>query len=132
MVTLQKFLMLLGRYFQVRDDYKNLSGDYAKTKGFCEDLDEGKYSIILIYALQQKPENLQLANLLSYRKSSGKMTLEQKELVLKILHKSGAIDNTRLVLESLHNHTRDILRELETRFGCSNPEMEVILELLRV
>lgn len=60
------------------------------------------------------------------------MTLEQKELVLKILHKSGAIDNTRLVLESLHNHTRDILRELETRFGCSNPEMEMILELLRV
>ncbi|KAH8837808.1 hypothetical protein MCOR32_005264 [Pyricularia oryzae] len=99
---------------------------------FCEDLDEGKYSIVLIYALQQKPENLQLANLLSYRKSSGKMTLEQKELVLKILHKSGAIDNTRLVLESLHNHTRDILRELETRFGCSNPEMEMILELLRV
>lgn len=27
MVTLQKFLMLLGRYFQIRDDYKNLAGD---------------------------------------------------------------------------------------------------------
>lgn len=34
----------LGRYFQLRDDYCNLTSiDYWQKKGFCEDFDEGKY-----------------------------------------------------------------------------------------
>ncbi|KAI7978649.1 hypothetical protein EIK77_001974 [Talaromyces pinophilus] len=44
---------LLGRWYQVRDDYLNLQeAGYTRKKGFCEDLDEGKFRIRLFDAVQ--------------------------------------------------------------------------------
>ena len=38
-----------GNYYQIRDDYINVADpDYWKKKGFFEDLDEGKYSYIML------------------------------------------------------------------------------------
>lgn len=42
----------MALYFQIRDDLVNLaSEDYSKTKGFCEDFTEGKFSLPIIHAL---------------------------------------------------------------------------------
>mmetsp|Transcript_55396 Transcript_55396/g.96690 ORF Transcript_55396/g.96690 Transcript_55396/m.96690 type:complete len:334 (+) Transcript_55396:128-1129(+) len=42
----------MALYFQIRDDLVNLaSEDYSKTKGFCEDFTEGKFSMPIIHAL---------------------------------------------------------------------------------
>ncbi|KAF3052120.1 hypothetical protein E8E11_010966 [Didymella keratinophila] len=50
--SIEALVSLVGVRFQIRDDYQNLqSADYADRKGFYEDLDEGKYSFLLIYAL---------------------------------------------------------------------------------
>jgi geranylgeranyl pyrophosphate synthase len=83
-VDLTHLAILLGRYFQIRDDYMNLtSGEvcfcflsthsldkpfarpssdcilykYSKKKGFCEDLEEGKMSLPLIHCLATDPSN---------------------------------------------------------------------------
>ncbi|KAK6213609.1 fusicoccadiene synthase [Colletotrichum tabaci] len=131
--ALDKFTTLLGRYFQVRDDYQNLaSADYTKQKGFCEDLDEGKYSVPLIYTLQTQPDNIQLISLLSTGKKTGTFTREQKECILEILEKSGGLAYTRVVLLRLHDQASAALKKLELSFGSSNPEMKVLLELLRI
>ncbi|GJC78710.1 fusicoccadiene synthase [Colletotrichum liriopes] len=144
--TFDTFTSLLGRYFQVRDDYKNLTSVdvgatsrltpetavYTQQKGFCEDLDEGKYSVPLIYTLETQPGNIQLINLLSTGRKTGRLTKEQKECVLEIINKSGGFAYTRVVLLRLYSQISDALKELEFSFGSSNPEMKVLLELLRI
>jgi geranylgeranyl diphosphate synthase type 3 len=43
----------MALYFQIRDDLVNLADeDYSKTKGFCEDFTEGKFSLPIIHALR--------------------------------------------------------------------------------
>ncbi|OHW89547.1 geranylgeranyl pyrophosphate synthase [Colletotrichum incanum] len=54
---LEAMCRLLGRFFQVRDDFMNLSSnEYSDLKGFCEDLDEGKMSYPMVMVLRQNPE----------------------------------------------------------------------------
>lgn len=44
---------LLGKHFQIRDDYVNLrSEEYMKEKGFCEDISEGKFSFPIIHSIR--------------------------------------------------------------------------------
>jgi geranylgeranyl pyrophosphate synthase len=52
----EPLILLLGRFFQIRDDYMNLqSTEYGNQKGFCKDLDEGKYSYPVVHLLAHKP-----------------------------------------------------------------------------
>ncbi|KAF5376343.1 hypothetical protein D9757_008668 [Collybiopsis confluens] len=124
---------LLGRYFQIADDYKNLvSPDYSKQKGFCEDLDEGKYSLPLIHVLQSQPENLQLRNILCTRRSMGKMMHEQKQLVLEYLREAKSLEYTHSTLMDLHVRIGKQIDGLEWMFGEPNVELRLLWELLRV
>jgi hypothetical protein len=53
----EPLILLLGQFFQIRDDYMNLqSTEYGNQKGLCEDLDEGKYSYPIVHLLAHKPE----------------------------------------------------------------------------
>ncbi|KIK55691.1 hypothetical protein GYMLUDRAFT_248501 [Collybiopsis luxurians FD-317 M1] len=123
----------LGRYFQIADDYKNLvSADYTKQKGFCEDLDEGKYSLPLIHLLRSQPENLQISNILSMRRSEGKMMYEHKLLVLKHMKEAKSLEYTHSILVNLHAHIGQQIHKLEEALGETNTELRLLWELLRV
>jgi geranylgeranyl diphosphate synthase, type III len=44
----------LAIYFQIRDDYLNLCNDsYHKSKSFCEDITEGKFSFPILHCINQ-------------------------------------------------------------------------------
>lgn len=46
---------ILGLYFQIRDDYCNLSlKEYSDNKSFCEDLTEGKFSFPIIHGIKNE------------------------------------------------------------------------------
>ncbi|KAL1876932.1 hypothetical protein Daus18300_002538 [Diaporthe australafricana] len=128
------FSGLLGRYFQIRDDYMNLtSADYAVEKGFCEDLDEGKFSITLLHALSNaaEPEALLLRNLMSARHSVGKMSFVQKNLALSIMEGARSLDYTLEVLRKLHEAIGRELESVELQHGENKP-FRFLLSMLKV
>jgi geranylgeranyl pyrophosphate synthase len=52
------FFTLFSYYFQIRDDYINLtSPSYWKDKGFCQDFDEEKISYLVMYYINHKLPN---------------------------------------------------------------------------
>ncbi|KAK4140186.1 isoprenoid synthase domain-containing protein [Dichotomopilus funicola] len=140
---LNRFMNLLGRMFQIRDDYMNLtSAEYTKQKGFCEDLDEGKFSLPLIHALgrcedaggmglrpQDKARASMIRNLLAQRLVAGKMTLDQKKLVLEQLKAQGSLEYTRRAIDALHQE----LGLLAQQTGLDKiEELMLVLAVLKV
>jgi geranylgeranyl pyrophosphate synthase len=90
--NIDRWATLFRRYFQVWDDYQNLtSTEYVIQKGFAEDLDEGKYSLHLIHTLQSPPrhETIMLINLLTQRRVAGHSPLfEHKTLILELMKRA--------------------------------------------
>ncbi|KAK2008694.1 geranylgeranyl pyrophosphate synthetase [Colletotrichum eremochloae] len=132
---LSKLMTLLGRYFQIRDDYMNLvSHQYTDSKGTCEDLDEGKYSYIMIHALQNaqpKTKNI-LQALLLQRKSAGCAGPGQKELFLKVFWETGSLGHTAALLGSLRLAIIAEVELVEQATGRTNNRLRMILEALKV
>ncbi|RAQ45961.1 geranylgeranyl pyrophosphate synthase [Aspergillus flavus] len=134
-LELTHFVSLLGRFFQIRDDYQNLmSEEYSHQKGFCEDFDEGKISLPLIYYMQSSGlESDQVKGLLFSRRSSGDgLPLGMKEFILKAMKTNGAIGKTKALLQTMHNDLLTELHRLEASFGLKNPILEGILTKLQV
>ena len=132
--TIEHLMILLGRYFQIRDDYQNLvSTDYAASKGFCEDLDEGKYSLALIHALQcPGPETLQLRAILQERSRKGVMTLEMKKLVREMMGSRGSLDYVRSVLKDMESAVEKEMLRIEEVTGITNYVIRLLFERLKV
>ncbi|KAJ9306175.1 hypothetical protein DTO217A2_4291 [Paecilomyces variotii] len=138
--ALNQLSCLIGRFFQIRDDYQNLaSADYAKQKGFAEDLDEGKFSFTLIYSLQaveSEPrfagDAMQLRAFLMKRRLDGKLSNEAKREVLAIMKKTKSLEYTLSVLRELHDELQKEVGRLEDKFGEENFLLRVMLEMLKV
>lgn len=131
---------LIGRFFQIRDDYQNLaSADYAKQKGFAEDLDEGKYSFTLIHCIQtleSEPkftgDAMQLRAFLMKRRFDGRLSHEAKREVLATMTKTESLNYTLGVLRELHGKLDKEVGSLEAKFGEENFSLRLMLEMLKV
>ncbi|KAK6530245.1 hypothetical protein TWF694_003609 [Orbilia ellipsospora] len=134
----ENLMTLLGRFFQIRDDYQNLkSTDYAKQKGTLSDLDEGKYSFILLHALSSpSPNTTKLHSLLKLRSRNPTQTLtdEQKELVMRCITRAGSMDYTYNVLEELQDKITEELETIERSIkdGEENWIIRAIMARLRL
>ncbi|KAI0448819.1 geranylgeranyl pyrophosphate synthase [Xylaria acuta] len=139
-IDLDLLSCLIGRFFQIRDDYQNLaSADYAKKKGFAEDLDEGKYSFALIHciqALDSEPkfagEAMQLRALLVKRRFDGKLSNEAKREILAIMKKTKSLEYTLGVIRELHSELDKEVGKLEKAFGSENFQLRLLMEMLKL
>jgi geranylgeranyl diphosphate synthase, type III len=58
----------IGVYFQILDDYINLQSEkYMQNKSYCEDIQEGKFSFPLLYAIRANPKDTRILNILKQR-----------------------------------------------------------------
>ncbi|RMD43624.1 hypothetical protein DV735_g1542, partial [Chaetothyriales sp. CBS 134920] len=121
-----------GRYFQTRDDYQNLTSlEYTKQKGFCEDLDEGKFSIPLIHLMLSAPSNSVTRNIWTRRLVNNSCSLAHKQTILELMEKTGSLKFTLEMLGQLHAKVEKTISELEAEFGTDNIPLRRIVEMLQ-
>lgn len=119
---------VMGLIFQILDDYKNLSDTaYTASKGFCEDLTEGKFSLPVIHSVRSDPTNLVLINILKQRTKDESV----KRYALTHIEQTGSLAYVRAMLRSLTEKAHVILQGLERDLG-DNTGLRMILGMLSV
>jgi geranylgeranyl diphosphate synthase type 3 len=82
----------LALYFQIRDDYINLvDEEYMKSKSFCEDLTEGKFSFPIIHCIRNTPTDHRLLSILKKRTDD----VDVKRYAQQLMVSAGSMDYTR-------------------------------------
>ena len=125
---------LMGRFFQIRDDYQNLhSALYAQQKGFCEDLDEGKISYLVVHGCTRSPHYRDhVLGMFRSNAMNGGMSDEGKRYVLSCLEDVGSLQATRELLVELEDGIEAEIGRLERRFDEENPILRLLVASLSV
>ena len=117
-----KLLNALGLYFQIRDDFVNISSaSYMLSKSFCEDLTEGKFSFPIIHAIHACPNDSRLLNILRQRSEDENI----KRHAVQWMDQCGSITYTRDVLRGLKD---EVMSEIVSLGG--NPVLVKLVEKL--
>lgn len=104
---------------------------YAKEKGYAEDLDEGKISLPLIYTLQSSPQRNAIMRVFKRRDPASEgLGLEMKTFIVNEMRRTGALDKTYDLLISMQDDLMVELRRLEREFGAPNASLELVLRKL--
>ncbi|KAK6525457.1 hypothetical protein TWF694_005593 [Orbilia ellipsospora] len=127
-INLDKLAYLIGQYFQIRDDNMNLTNTiYIDQKGFCEDLDEGKFSYLIVHAWNTSTDKGKLQSLFEARGKTNSMTRSEKEEVLDILRKAGSFEYTEEKMNRLHREIEAEIERFEEISGKKNWSLRWIL-----
>ncbi|KAF3083605.1 hypothetical protein TWF102_000627 [Orbilia oligospora] len=131
-LNLDNLAYMVGQYFQIRDDFMNLTNtDYTGLKGFCEDLDEGKFSYLVVHSWNvQSAESSRLRTLFEERYKTGLMAREAKEEVLGILQRNGSFDYTEKKMKQLAQGIDDEVSRLEEITGEKNWSLRLLIHKL--
>jgi len=115
----------MGLYFQIRDDLINLADeDYFKSKSFCEDLTEGKFSYPIIHCIRHHGEtDTRLLSILKQRTEDKDVKLYAQGL----MRKSGSLKYTRKKCITLKEKIILQIKELG-----GNPALKKLIEMLDV
>ncbi len=131
----------LGLYFQIRDDLINLADEeYFKSKSFCEDLTEGKFSFPIIHCIRRGGERddggqngepgdssssaaAQLLSILKQRTND----VDVKRYAQRLMFDAGSLRYTREKCTQLKN---DIVTQINELGG--NDSLLKVIEMLDV
>ena len=109
----------LALYFQIRDDYINLADEeYMKSKSFCEDLTEGKFSFPIIHGIRADTADTRLLSILKKRTED----IDVKRYAQQIMLEKGSMEYTREKCIALKV---EIIAQIEA-LGGNNPLMKLM------
>ncbi|KAH8427672.1 bifunctional terpene synthase/polyprenyl synthetase family protein [Aspergillus melleus] len=128
--SLAHFITLLGRYYQIRDDYEDLKPTEHGAH-FGDDLSDGKFSLPVIHFLQNAPSASKVRRVLFHRSNSFELTTDFKLWILSEMRMAGSLAYTEHVLETLYIELRRTLSQVEAELG-PNKLMKVFLLALKV
>ena len=119
---------LIGLLFQIRDDYMNLSSTvYTESKGFCEDLTEGKFSFPIIHSIRCNPENRQLINILKQKTTNE----EVKRYAVQYMQSTGSFEYCRMILRDLNEKANTMIDKLDDGAGHS-AGLKILLDKMAI
>jgi ophiobolin F synthase len=126
----------IGRFYQIRDDYMNLQAEeYSSSKGFCEDLDEGKFSYPVVHCLNHYPRHRDLIlGILRQRQAAPGTPLmaESKRQILSSFTETGTFGATLQLLRQLEEEIEQEIEILESQTGEANPILRLLIKALSV
>lgn len=105
---------------------------YTNEKGFCEDLDEGKFSFPLVHAWNSQPPDRILRGILQERRTYGSLSAPHKKMMLDRLQYVGSMGHTLKTLERLELEIYDAQGNIERQAGCENWVMRLLIHRLMV
>jgi len=109
----------LAMYFQIRDDFINLADEeYMKSKSFCEDLTEGKFSFPIIHCISTNPKDTRLLSILKQRTED----VDVKRYAQQMMREAGSLQYTREKCTSLK---KELVHQIEG-FGGNPPLLKLI------
>lgn len=114
----------LGLYFQIRDDLVNLADpEYHKSKSFCEDLTEGKFSFPILHCVRAGvPTNdTRLLSILKQRTDDADVKAYAREL----MRAAGSLSHARRRCGELRTEIETIVAEL----GGNPPLLQLLATL---
>ncbi|KAL8810135.1 MAG: hypothetical protein Q9223_002568 [Gallowayella weberi] len=121
-VPLVSLAELLGLIFQIQDDYLNLTSQpMAAAKGFCEDLEEGKFSFPVIHAIRNDPSGKE--EILGMLRSRPTDMATKMQAVEYMTHVTKSMDYTKDTVKALMQQMDVLLQTL----GPRNVGFEAIL-----
>jgi geranylgeranyl diphosphate synthase, type III len=113
----------MAMYFQIRDDFINLADEeYMKSKSFCEDITEGKFSFPIVHAITNE-KHKRLISILKQRTSND----DVKRYAQSLLKDMGSLDYSR---EKCTTLKQEICCEV-SNFG-DNPQLLKLIDRLHL
>jgi len=107
----------IGRFFQIRDDYINLTcPKYWRLKTFCEDFDEKKVSYIFTLLKTIDPKDI------SYEYLDSKLILSKQDKIMlyKNLYDKKILHKTYMILQQYKDKIIEIERKITLSDGTSS------------
>ncbi|KAL3473874.1 putative geranylgeranyl diphosphate synthase [Aspergillus californicus] len=128
---LTEFTNSLGRYAPaLLADFTNANPvTVHQAKGFCEDFEEGKFSLPTIHLMQT--DNLILRNIWTQRRVTGTANHSQKQTILTLTQEAGTLQFTLDSMNVLYKDDEKSVADLESVFGMENFQLRLIMELLK-
>mmetsp|Transcript_2166 Transcript_2166/g.5086 ORF Transcript_2166/g.5086 Transcript_2166/m.5086 type:complete len:173 (+) Transcript_2166:580-1098(+) len=109
----------LALYFQIRDDFINLADEeYMKSKSFCEDITEGKFSFPIVHCVRKDPSDTRLLNILKQRTEDD----DVKRYAQWMMRESGSLQYTR---EKCASVKKELIQQIQD-LGGNEPLLKII------